>query len=385
MLDGPVAQNPYAPPLDESPVDPGDDGHSHGRRAIAALALSVLLVVVTFVSMAMGRWTALAIVGFAAGMITAGVGFVTGLVSLSRIARSTTPAAPGFTVAVVFAMLANGAMVAFGALLAFLATFGFSRGRQLRRFGRVLLPPVQAGNDWAQLPLAAVAEAPLKSALAAQWRENGRTEHASVAAFARLTLDLMALGAPPALIAAGNRDALDEIRHAELCFSLARALDGKSESPGAFPEAQRARTLGGGRTLSLAALAVDSLVDGALHEGVSARVIARLARRCEEPQIRAVLKEIAADEGRHAAHGWDVVEWCLAEGGSAVAEALRGAVQALPRSMRSELPAAAEDGGWERFGIHGHGLEAEEFASTRADLVRRVEKLLAGAATAAAA
>lgn len=29
---------------------------------------------------------------------------------------------------------------------------------------------------------------------------------------------------------------------------------------------------------------------------------------------RAILKEIAADEGRHAAHGWDVVAWCLAEG-----------------------------------------------------------------------
>ncbi|MFT3765404.1 MAG: ferritin-like domain-containing protein [Minicystis sp.] len=194
----------------------------------------------------------------------------------------------------------------------------------------------------------------------------------------------MALGAPPALVAAANKDALDEIRHAELCFSLARALDGEEASPGAFPEAQRARTLPATRTLALAALAVDSLVDGALHEGVSARVIARLVKRCEEPQIRAVLKEIAADEGRHAAHGWDVVRWCLAEGGSPVADALRGASAALPRTMRTPLPAAAEDGGWERFGIHGRALEAEELTSTRADVVRRVEKMI-GAEQAAAA
>jgi hypothetical protein len=223
----------------------------------------------------------------------------------------------------------------------------------------------------------------VSAAVAAQWRENGRTEHASVAAFARLTLDLMALGAPPALVPAANRDALDEIRHTEICFSLARALDGKGESPSAFPEASRARTLPASRTLALAALAVDSLVDGALHEWVSARVIGRLVRRCEQPQIRAVLKEIAADEGRHAAHGWDVVAWCLAEGGSAVADALRGALKALPREARSPLPEAAWDGAWERLGIHGHALAKQEFAAGRAALVRRVERMLGDAQPAA--
>src|SRR4029077_13893090 len=116
--------------------------------------------------------------------------------------------------------------------------------------------------------------------VADRWRENGKTEHASVAAFARLTLDLMALGAPPDLIAAANQDALDEIRHTELCFSLAKALDGKAVSPGAFPQAQRVATLPRSRTFALAKLAVDSLIDGALHEAVSARIIASLAHRC---------------------------------------------------------------------------------------------------------
>src|SRR6185437_2833239 len=218
--------------------------------------------------------------------------------------------------------------------------------------------------------------AALRAAVAAQWRENGRTEHASVAAFARLSLDLMALGAPPELLAGANSDALDEIRHTELCFSLAHALDGASAGPAPFPEAARARTLPKTRALALAALAVDSLVDGALNEGVSARIIAKLARRCEEPAIRAMLKEIAADEGRHAAHGWDVVEWCLSEGGRPVADALRGAVAALPRAMRSPLPEAAQDGGWERLGIHGHALEAEQFAAARADVVARVERMV---------
>src|SRR5206468_3455762 len=107
-----------------------------------------------------------------------------------------------------------------------------------------------------------------------------------------------------------QKDALDEIRHTELCFSLARGLDGQTLGPGPFPEAKHARTLLGNRTLALAQLATDSLIDGALHEGLSARVIAKLVRRCEVPSIKAALKEIATDEGRHSAHGWEVVQWC---------------------------------------------------------------------------
>jgi hypothetical protein len=135
--------------------------------------------------------------------------------------------------------------------------------------------------------------------------------------------------------------------------------------------------------MTLALLAVDSLVDGALHEGVSARVIARLTKRCAVPEIRTMLKTIAADEGRHAAHGWDVVEWCVGEGGAPVVHALRGAVRALPKTIRSPLPEAAKDGGWEPYGIHGHALEADEYARTRDDIVRRVERWSHGDARAA--
>jgi hypothetical protein len=271
-----------------------------------------------------------------------------------------------------------------GMLVAWAATVGFSRGRQLRRFGRVLLPPVRPDAQWstAAVTVAWPGEAPL--GLADQWRENGRTEHASVAAFARLTLDLMALGAPPALVVAANQDALDEIRHTEICFSLAQRLDGRRVSPGPFPAAQHAATLPRPRLLALARLAVDSLVDGALHEGVSARIIARLAQRCGDSGIRDALREIAADEGRHSAHGWAVVAWCLAEGGRPVAEALRGALRALPADMRSTLPEGARDGAWERWGIHGHALESEEYAAALAHLRQRVRDLTADAGRSAA-
>jgi hypothetical protein len=308
-----------------------------------------------------------------AGLISL-LGMVFAFGAVGRMLRAP-EVARGDAVLGVFALVANGALALLGASIALVSTMSFSRGRQLRRRGRALLAPLENGSAWADLESGAVVPEELRAGLAAQWRENGRTEHASVAAFARLTLDLMALGAPPHLISAAQRDALDEIRHTELCFSLARALDGRSASPAAFPEAARTRTLPRARPLALAQLAVDSLIDGALHEGVSARMVARLAGRCEEARIRAVLKGIAADEGRHAAHGWDVVEWCIAEGGEAVTSALLGAAGALPATMRSELPLAAEGGAWERFGIHGRGLEAEEHRKARASVVRRVRAL----------
>ena len=313
--------------------------------------------------------------GFAVATLLAIAAGVSGVVYLARGDRD----GRGAGAVLLNLLIAFGglAMAGIGALAALFATYGFSRGRQLRRFGRVLLPPVQESSQWvdASFELPNAANVPL--GLGRQWRENGRTEHASVASFARLTLDLMALGAPPALIIAANQDALDEIHHTEACFALAHAIDGQAESPGPFPEAQRAHSLPRLRTLALAELAVLSLVDGALHEGVSARIIAKLARRSTNATIRAILKQIAADEGRHAAHGWDVVEWCLEQGGASVAHALSGAVRALPRQLNSDLPEPARDGAWEAWGIHGQALEREEYSAARADVVQRVQRLIA--------
>jgi hypothetical protein len=314
-----------------------------------------------------------------------------GVVGTWRAVRATTSAykVPGpragrwLVASGVIAALLNLGMVAIGALATLLSTVTFSRGRQLRRFGRVLLPPVARGGEWARQEARIDVHDADRAGVAARWRENGRTEHASVAAFARLTLDLMALGAPPSLVGSAQRDALDEIAHAEACFAIARAVDGCVASPAAFPQAARARTLPRVRRVALALLAVDSLVDGALHEGTSARVVARLARVCEEPTIAAALKKIAADEGRHSAHGWDVVEWCVAQGGAIVLSALEGALLALPATLRTPLPEPAASGAWEKWGIHGHAIESEEYSKAYDHVVRRVRALREGSLAAA--
>ncbi len=265
---------------------------------------------------------------------------------------------------------------------------GFSRGRQLRERGVTKLPPVLPGAAWTvpppsrsarprhdagRLDAAALDGIPvaLRGPLAARFRENGRTEHASVGAFARLSLDLMTLGAPPKLLADASRDALDEIHHAELCFGLARALDGTPQSPGPLT-APTSELVGRPRHEALATLAVDSLFDGALHEGLSARVLAVLAKRCEVPAIATILATLAADEGRHAAHAWDVLDYCVAEGGPFVEAAVDAAVRNLPETFTSDLPEEARSGAWERWGIHGAALETEMYAATIAALRARV-------------
>ncbi len=71
-----------------------------------------------------------------------------------------------------------------------------------------------------------------REALGAAWLRNALMEHASIAAFARFTLELLAVGAPADLIRDSNAAASDETRHAELCFALASEYLGESEGPG---------------------------------------------------------------------------------------------------------------------------------------------------------
>ena len=56
-------------------------------------------------------------------------------------------------------------------------------------------------------------------------------EHASVASFARHTLQLMAMGAPPTLLMGSQKAAMDEIRHAKMCYGIAQTFLDKDIQP----------------------------------------------------------------------------------------------------------------------------------------------------------
>src|SRR5436190_1497310 len=71
------------------------------------------------------------------------------------------------------------------------------RGRQLRTRGRPEYAPIGADTPWIDPQDAVLDHDPSLAVIADAWRTNGKTEHASVAAFAELSIDLISLGAPP--------------------------------------------------------------------------------------------------------------------------------------------------------------------------------------------
>ena len=104
-------------------------------------------------------------------------------------------------------------------------------------------------------------------------------------------------------------------------------------------------------------LAIGLLVDGCLGEGVAADVAAG-ARSARDPAIRTVLEMIASDEATHAELGWDVLAWCLAEGGAEVGRAVEVRIGQLGRELAPQLPDLP-------------GLDAAALAATASSIRRR--------------
>jgi hypothetical protein len=182
------------------------------------------------------------------------------------------------------------------------------RGRPARVDGEMRFAPLAAGTAWH----GEIATQARDARLAAKWLEAARMEHASVAAFSATALRLMALGAPPALIAATHRAALEEIEHARAAFALAAAYGGEAMTPGPLAL--------GLQPMSLQELAIETFVDGCVGEAIAAYEAACEAEVEPDPAVAAVLEKIAEDEARHAELAWQIVAWCVAQDRSILAE-----------------------------------------------------------------
>ncbi len=149
-------------------------------------------------------------------------------------------------------------------------------------------------------------------------------EYASVASFAELGLQLMALGAPTELVLRCYRAGLDEIAHAAALDALS---GGMRTGFGPIPHLL-GRRIGGRlstRRRRLARIALESYRDGWLNEGASAEDMDERAHSAPTPQERRAFKRIAGDERRHAELGRDVVLWCFGEDQRGVGRALERA------------------------------------------------------------
>jgi hypothetical protein len=243
-------------------------------------------------------------------------------------------------------MIVSGlALVSFDVVLLWALSkldLNMTKGRLLRLDGRVRLPKRTIGS--APMPAIFPSLTGLSSweraGLTELWLHSARMEQASVPAFSLLSLKLMALGAPLELNERALHAGLDETDHARRCYALARAYSGVPWTAGSIPELASPKTTAPerDRALSLARLAAGALRDGCLAEGVAARVAAEGAELASDPVVRETLRTIARDERVHAELGWDVVRFCLDEGGEPVTRALASAVAALSERLAPRVP-----------------------------------------------
>lgn len=186
-------------------------------------------------------------------------------------------------------------------------------GRPLRCSGSALLAPLRpVQSDWSAPPSPITAGPHAHGIAVAYWREVARMEHASVASFGRVALELMRHGAPADLIRRAHEAALDEIRHAQLAFGIVESLTGAASSPGPLPL---------GPSVALAESLVD-VAEAVVREGCIAETFAAADAAARLPGAKGVIADALAtivdDESRHAGLAWATLKWLIEVGGEPV-------------------------------------------------------------------
>lgn len=372
---------PHPPP---SPTIP--QGPRTSRVAIAALvagvgtALGVPLLVVFGVLATTGR-DAVDVVGVLCALGAVGMLTAIGLAVASFVTHT-----PGDTKGKLFGILGLAAgllspiTIGVVSLLGlFVAGGGGPHGRPLRRKGVPVLPDVDEGADEGAEPSAwSVADdvvtgltlpacPEVRRRLAEGWLLDARTEHASVATFTLLAEDLLCLGAPPELLVACQRAAIDEVHHARIAYAIASFYAGRTLAPAPYVRASREPS----EVPSVARLAREALLEGVVGEGACASALASVARDTEDPVLARHLGRLADDEGRHAAFARDLVTYLVEREPGLVTE-LRAALTGVVPEAPASSEALRAHGRFSPAAFH----EAE--ARCRAEAARFVEGLAAG-------
>lgn len=181
------------------------------------------------------------------------------------------------------------------------------------------------------------ASAELRAARAEVWSRIAALEHASVASFAKVSLQLLALGAPLDLVMDTHQAALDEIEHARLAYAVASASGDHALGPG--PLAIETLDVD---APTLADLAEETFRDGCVVETLGVVKARALLADETSPTLSAVLERIVSDEERHAELAWRTVAWALRTGGHSVEarierELARAVRKTEPETLRSEV------------------------------------------------
>lgn len=139
------------------------------------------------------------------------------------------------------------------------------------------------------------------------WRARALHEHQSACVFSRLLPQLVEAEAPLPYKSVVLRAAMDELRHASLCFDVVRYLGGEPvleaelataplpEHPGRSARERVLRNV---------------LFASCLSETISTALLAEERELTREPRIQRVVEQLSADETLHARFGWSLLaEW----------------------------------------------------------------------------
>ena len=158
-------------------------------------------------------------------------------------------------------------------------------------------------------------------------------EHASIASFQKFSLDLMRFGAPPHLLDLAQQATRDEIRHAQLAFSIAEEILEKTVQPSQLDYTPILCS-------DIKELARTTLQEGAIGETLAVLLAGEQLRVTKDPHIKAFLQTVVEDESKHAELAWETLRWCL-EQDSSVREILEEAIRKGPQISISHYPEAA--------------------------------------------
>ena len=141
------------------------------------------------------------------------------------------------------------------------------------------------------------------------WSSIALSEYHAAGSFADVLAAVIAARAPLDIIGMAGDFVADELMHTELASRIAMELGGGApvevdfDEMGMKPSAPDLDAFARANDLVVRAACVTETISGAI--AVETRAIV------EQPLIRAVVEQIARDEGRHMRFGWLYMEWAV--------------------------------------------------------------------------
>ncbi|HEX7670995.1 MAG TPA: hypothetical protein VF395_15475, partial [Polyangiaceae bacterium] len=204
----------------------------------------------------------------------------------------------------------NGAQCSLDGSARHCKPMGCAVGRPFLVGGTALVANAVRREDWTSdlVPNLTGLGAGDRERLGSHWLDMALMEHASIAAFARFTLEALSVGAPPDLVNLSQAAMADETEHARDAFALASAYAGAPVGPGVLTTGH---ALGVRSSLDILET---TILEGCIGETVAAVEAAEALAHATDPAVQKALARVTVDETRHAELAWRFVRWALATG-----------------------------------------------------------------------